>query len=337
MLYSSKPVKMNLKISMRLMVRFLILLLVTAPTFAQQKKLVLWYNQPAKDWNEALPIGNGRLGAMIFGRTGDELIQLNEQTLWTGGPVNPNPNPEAPKYLQPVRNALFKDSIGQAVKLLRKIQGPNTQMYQPLGDIILRQSLKGEVSNYYRDLNISNATATTRFTVNGVNYTREMFSSAPDQVIIIRLTSSVHNALNLSVGVHHELKFTSMLTSDNELVLKGKARINNDERRNPKPIIYEDSLHQFGMRFQFRIKAFTHDGEVGRSDSMLTISNATEAILFVSAATSYNGFDKYPDKDGRDEEKIAKDFLRASMLKNYKQLLEAHIKDYQQYFNRVIL
>src|SRR5450759_3772649 len=204
------------------MKRLLFLLLIAQSSFAQQKTLVLWYSQPAKDWNEALPIGNGRLGAMIFGRAGDELIQLNEQTLWTGGPVNLNPNPDAPKYLQPVRNALFKDSIGQAIKLLRKMQGPNTEMYQPLGDIILKQQLNGEVSNYYRDLNISNATATTRFTVNGVEYTREMFSSAPDQVIIIRLKASQPKALSFSVGVNHELKFSRMITSDNELVLKGK-------------------------------------------------------------------------------------------------------------------
>jgi alpha-L-fucosidase 2 len=319
------------------MKRLLFLLLIAQSSFAQQKTLVLWYSQPAKDWNEALPIGNGRLGAMIFGRAGDELIQLNEQTLWTGGPVNPNPNPDAPKYLQSVRNALFKDSIGQAIKLLRKMQGPNTEMYQPLGDIILKQQLNGEVSNYYRDLNISNATATTRFTVNGVEYTREMFSSAPDQVIIIRLKASQPKALSFSVGVNHELKFSRMITSDNELVLKGKARITNDERRNPKPFIYEDSLHQDGMRFQFRIKAVTKDGVVSHTDSILTISNATDVLLYVSAATSYNGFDKYPDKDGKDEEKIAKQFLQTSLKKDYKQLLDAHVKDYQKYFNRVVL
>lgn len=319
------------------MKRLLFLLLIAQSSFAQQKTLVLWYSQPAKDWNEALPIGNGRLGAMIFGRAGDELIQLNEQTLWTGGPVNPNPNPDAPKYLQSVRNALFKDSIGQAIKLLRKMQGPNTEMYQPLGDIILKQQLNGEVSNYYRDLNISNATATTRFTVNGVEYTREMFSSAPDQVIIIRLKASQPKALSFSVGVNHELKFSRMITSDNELVLKGKARITNDERRNPKPFIYEDSLHQDGMRFQFRIKAVTKDGVVSHTDSILTISNATEVLLYISAATSYNGFDKYPDKDGKDEEKIAKQFLQTSLKKDYKQLLDAHVKDYQKYFNRVVL
>ncbi len=320
--------------------RFLLLTqlcFISQSTFAQQKKLVLWYNQPAKDWNEALPIGNGRLGAMIFGRPGDELIQLNEQTLWTGGPVNPNPNPDAHNYLQPVRDLLFKDSIAQAVRLLRKIQGPNTEMYQPLGDIVLKQKLDGEVSDYRRDLNISNATATTKFTVNGVTYTREMFSSAPDQIIIIRLQSSTPKALSFAVGVNHDLKFSREVTNDNQLILKGKARITNDERRNPKPFIYEDSLHQDGMRFQFRIKAVTNDGVINHTDSMLTVSNATEVVLYISAATSYNGFDKYPDKDGKDENKIAAEYLNATLKKTYNQLLITHVNDYQKYFNRVVL
>jgi alpha-L-fucosidase 2 len=322
---------------MKKIIQLFFLLLITQASFSQQKKYVLWYNQPAKDWNEALPIGNGRLGAMIFGRPSDELIQLNEQTLWTGGPVNPNPNPDAPKYLQPVRDLLFKDSIGQAVRLLRKMQGPNTEMYQPLGDIILKQKLNGEISNYSRDLNISNATASTRFTVNGVTYTREMFSSAPDQIIVIRLQASISKALSFSVGVSHELKFSREITKDNELVLKGKARITNDERKMPKPFIFEDSLHQDGMRFQFRIKAITKDGLVDHTDSMLTISNATEVTLFVSAATSYNGFDKFPDKDGKDEAKLAKDYMNAAVKKSYNQLLIAHVNDYQKYFNRVVI
>ena len=143
------------------------------PSHAQDNShYILWYDKPAKEWNEALPIGNGRLGAMIFGRADNELIQLNEQTLWTGGPVNLNPNPEALNYLQPVRDALFKDSIAQAVRLLKKMQGPNTEMYQPLGDIMIKQKLTGEVTNHYRDLNIATATASTKFTVNGIVYSR---------------------------------------------------------------------------------------------------------------------------------------------------------------------
>ncbi len=142
--------------------------LFSAGGYAQPKPYVLWYNKPAKDWNEALPIGNGRIGAMIFGRPCTELIQLNEQTLWTGGPVDLNPNPDASKYLQQVRAELFRDSIGQAVRLLKKMQGPDTEMYQPLGDIVIKQKYSGEATNVYRDLNINDAVATTKFTADGV-------------------------------------------------------------------------------------------------------------------------------------------------------------------------
>jgi alpha-L-fucosidase 2 len=316
--------------------QWLCCLLVCGTVMAQSKEnLILWYNQPAKDWNEALPVGNGRLGAMIFGRSGNELIQLNEATLWTGGPANPDPNPDAPKYLQPVREALFGDSISQAVRLLRKMQGPNSQMYQPLGDILLQQHFTGEPQGYYRDLNIANAVSTTRFTAGGILYTREVFSSAPDQVIIIRLRSSKTGALNFSVGVHHELAYTRSVTTGNELVLKGKARITNDERRNMKSLVYEEDSHCNGMRFQFRVKAVAKSGRIGHTDSTLEIANATEVVLYVSAATSFNGYDKCPDKDGKDENQLAVHYLQNAIHKGYAQLLTAHIKDYQHYFNRV--
>ena len=228
---------------------FILLLFSVSSLSAQNKNFVLWYDKPAKDWNEALPIGNGRLGAMIFGRPDTELIQLNEQTLWTGGPVNLDPNPDAPKYLQPVRDELFRDSINKAVRLLRKMQGPNTEMYQPLGDIVIKQKYPGEASNIYRDLNIANATATSKFTADGVEYSKEIFTSAPDQVIVIRLKASKAKQLNFSVDVFHELLYKKLVTESKELVLKGKARITNDERRNPNPMIYEDSARCDGMRF----------------------------------------------------------------------------------------
>jgi alpha-L-fucosidase 2 len=321
---------------MKKLLAVILIVFSVSPLFAQNNNLTLWYNTPAKDWNEAMPIGNGRLGAMIFGRADSELIQLNEQTLWTGGPVNLNPNPAAPQYLQPVRDTLFKDSIDQAVKLLKKMQGPNTEMYQPLGDIMIRQKLNGEVTNYYRDLNISNATATTKFTVDGITYSREIFSSAPDQVIIIKLKASQAKALSFTVDVANDLKYEKSVTKLKELLLKGKARITNDERRNPKPLIYEDSANCDGMRFQFRIKAVTADGVISNTDTSLIVSNATEVILYVSAATSFNGYDKCPVKDGKDENKIAIDYLQAALKKNYVQLLTAHIKDYQHYFNRTV-
>ena len=192
---------------------------------AQQadRSKTLWYKQPAKNWNEALPIGNGGLGAMVFGRVEHELIQLNEETLWTGGPADPNPNPDALKYLPEVRKQLFSGNNDQVVKLMQKMQGPNTNMYQPLANLFLKQKIDGEVSNYLRTLNIVDAIATTSFTANGVNFKREIFSSFPDQVVVLRLSASKKNALNVSFGLGHELEHVA--STDSALTLGRVATV----------------------------------------------------------------------------------------------------------------
>lgn len=300
------------------------------------KEHLLWYNKPAGNWNEALPIGNGRLGAMIFGRVDRELIQLNEETLWTGGPVDLNPNPESHKYLADVRKLLFDGQSSKASDLMHKMQGPNTNMYQPLGDVILKQKIQGTVSKYSRNLNLANATSLTRFTVDGVTYTREYFSSAPDQVIVMRLTADKAKALNVSLSLFNELKHQVIAFANNELVLKGKARINSDERPEPKAFIYKDDLKQNGMRFQARIKVVRTDGNVS-ADSILSVSKASEILILISGATSFNGYQKYPDKDGKDENLAAVKPLNIAAIKPFKALKEAHVKDYQRYFNRVSL
>lgn len=319
-------------------IQLVIALLVSVNSFAQSPDpMLLWYNKPAKDWNEALPLGNGRLGAMVFGRAGEELIQLNEQTLWTGGPVNLNPNPEAPNYLQPVRDEIFRDSIGKAVRLLKKMQGPDTEMYQPLGDLKISQIFKGEVTNYYRDLHIGKAMATTSFEAGGVRYSRELFISAPDQVIIIRLKASQAKTLQFTVDVSHDLQYRKTVTPDHALVLSGKARITNDERRFPKPLIYEDAARCDGMRFQFRVKAVTADGKINHTDSSLLVSDATEVVLYITAATSFNGVDKCPDSEGKDEVKLATEAMNKVVKKSFNTLYATHLSDYQKYFNRVQL
>ena len=146
-----------------------------------QQNLKLLYQQPAKVWTEALPIGNGRLGAMIFGKESDELLQLNESTLWSGGPVSDQVNPDAPKYLPQVREAVFAGDYVKAAELCKKMQGVYSENYLPLGDVMIKQQFKSSSSqNYYRDLNISDAVATTRFKMDGVTYTRQIFSSSPD-------------------------------------------------------------------------------------------------------------------------------------------------------------
>jgi alpha-L-fucosidase 2 len=332
--------------SFRNLTLYLLLICLSAKLSAQKNKTnlvakasiaqTLWYTKPAKNWDEALPIGNGRLGAMIFGRTDNELIQLNEETLWTGGPVNSNPNPNAPQYLPQIRKLLFEGKNGDAVKLMKKMQGPNTNMYQPLSNVVLKQKLVGEVTNYTRTLNIANAIATTKFTVGGVEYTRTYFSSVPDQVIVMRLSANKPKAINVSFGLNNELAVRVSAEGNNELVLKGKARTYSDERRNMKPIVYEDSLHHNGMRYQTRLKVVHTDGKLS-TDSVLNVSDASEILVIISGATSYNGYNQYPDLNGKDETAIAKNFLKAAGIKPFETLKNAHIADYQYFFNRVVL
>ncbi|GAC1373119.1 MAG: glycoside hydrolase family 95 protein [Hymenobacter sp.] len=308
---------------------------VPMPAFAQLPAAhTLWYDQPAKVWEEALPLGNGRLGAMVFGRPAQELIQLNEATLWTGGPARPNPNPDAFSHLAEVRRLLFAGDNGAAVKLMRQMQGPNTNAYQPLGDLILRQPMTGQPTKYYRDLNLADATATTRFTVDGVDYTRELFVTAPGQVVAIRLTASKKKALNFSLSTKNQLDFTKAIEAKQDLVLRGKARIYADERRAMKPVVYQDDQRCNGMRYQLRIRVVKTDGQV-RADSILHISGASEALILVSGATSFNGYDKCPDQDGKDETAEALRYLNTAAGQSFQQLKAEHVKDYQQYFSRV--
>ena len=315
------------------------LILHSAGIHAQQN-LTLWYKQPARSWNEALPIGNGRLGAMVFGHATEELIQLNEETLWSGGPVNTDPNPQAPQYLDEIREALFNHEYQKAEALSKKMQGLFTESYEPLGDLMLKYNLNGEPTDYYRDLNISTAVATTRFKVNGVEYKRELFVSQPQQVMIIRLTASQKGALNFDVKTSSPLYFKNKVVSDSEIAMQGKAPSHTDPsymQTMEQPVVYNDPTGCRGMRFDLRVRAKNTDGKIQSSDSGLHISDATEVLLFVSAATSYNGYDKCPDKDGKDEVKLVEQYLSEAWPLSFEQLMKNHQADYQQYFNRVSL
>lgn len=306
-----------------------------------QAPLKLWYQQPAKVWTEALPLGNGRLGAMVFGRPDNELIQLNETTLWSGGPVKTGVNPDAPKYLEQVRGVLLADNpdYTKANALARKMQGIYSEAYLPLGDLQIKYDLKDStVSNYYRDLNISDAVATTRFTIGNVEYTRQVFSSAPDQVIVIRLTASKPGMLSFTASAKSLLHYQNKMVSSNELAMEGKAPLHEDPnyvKYNKQPVIYEDSAGHTGMRYQLRIKALNEGGSVTTDTAGVHVSNSTAVTILLSAATSFNGFDKRPDTNGADEKALARAWLQKAEKKNFQELLSAHQADFHRYFDRV--
>lgn len=318
------------------------LFLLYSTTLLAQSNLKLWYSQPAAAWTEALPVGNGRLGGMVFGNVENELIQLNESTLWSGGPVRGNVNPESPTYLPQVRQALAEENYKQATALIKHMQGLYTQSYLPLGDLLLKQDTKGAAPTaYYRDLDLQTALATTRFTINGVAYKREIFSSAPDQLMVIRLTASKPGQISFDATTRSQLRVKNSSQGANEWVMRGKAPAQAEPNYyNPKgrePIVYADTTGCKGMRFQLRLKALNTGGRVQLDTAGLHVRNATEVLLLVTATTSFNGYDKCPDKDGKDENKLAEDILRNANGKAYQTLLSRHVADYQAFFNRFSL
>jgi alpha-L-fucosidase 2 len=315
-----------------------ILFLLPLSGFSQANQK-LWYKKPARVWTEALPLGNGRLGAMVFGRINKELIQLNESTLWTGGPVRTNVNPNAYANLLLAREALFKhEDYTAANNFAKKMQGYYSESYMPLADLTIDQELQDTISTaYYRDLDISHAIVTTRFTANGVTFTRQMISSAPDQVMVIHLTANKPGALSFKLGIRNQLRHQKVVVSRNKLAMKAKApsHIEPNYVSSANPITWDDSSHTRGMRYELLVKAVNIGGSVSTDTTGITVKNATEVTVYLSAATSFNGFDKSPVTQGKDENKLARDYLSKALLKNWSALLASHTADYQKYFNRV--
>lgn len=298
--------------------------------------LRLWYSQPAAQWVEALPLGNGRLGAMVFGGVNQEHVQLNEDTLWAGAPRDWN-NPGARAVLLRVREALFRDDFEQANELCKQMQGPFTQPYLTLGDLYLNFDHEGEVSAYERDLDLDRAVASVRYTAGGVNFTRETFCSYPDQVLVMRLTSDHPGAVSFSVILQSPLRATNS-TRDGVLRVRGKAPRHVDPagHEGEDPIRY-DSDDGEGLNFEAQLHLKIVGGTLKEHGDGLTVSGADEALLVLGAATSFNGFDRSPGFEGKDAAALAAAALATATTRSYDQLLRAHVKDYRKLFARVSL
>ena len=308
-----------------------------------QSDLKLWYKYPAKEWVEALPLGNGKIGAMVFGGVEEELIQLNESSLYSGGPVKKTINPSAQSFLPSIRTALLsEENYSKAYELTKNMQGLYTESYLPLGDVFLKQNFGGaQPTAYYRDLDIQQAIATTSFTINGVKYQREIFINAPDNIMVMRLTTNRKGSLNFDLSSRSQLRYELSVSGTNELVVSGKAPARLDpsyyNAKGRESIVYADASNCNGMRYQYRMKAISNDGKVAVDTFGIHVTNATEAIIYLSAATSFNGFDKCPDSEGKNEKAIAASAIEKATKKSYTVLRQSHIGDYQKYFNRVSL
>lgn len=334
-MHSSNPSFMT-----KMIKKLSILFLLSIPLSGwAQKNLKLWYKEPAKTWTEALPLGNGKIGAMVFGGVEEDLIQLNDATYWSGGPVKTNVNPNAYESLLLAREALLKNAdYGKANEYAKKMQGYYSESYLPLGDLRISQKFKESIhtTQYQRSLNISEAIATTKFAVNGVTYQRQLFTSAPDQVMVIKLTASKAKALDIKISTSNPLKYENAKLSNNEIAMFGKAPSHAAPVyvNTKNPLTYEDANCR-GMRYALRIKGASSDGQTEADSTGLHIFNATEIIIYVVSATSFNGFDQCPASNLVDEKKISRDNLAMAAKKGWTILLNNHLRDFYNYFNRV--
>lgn len=302
-----------------------------------QSTHILWYTQPAEFFEETLVLGNGKAGASVFGGVATDSMFLNDITLWSGEPVNPDMNPEAHTCIPAIREALSNENYPLADSLQHKVQGSFSQSYAPLGTLYLRfLHEKGEPENYYRELDIEQALSTVRYEVNGVRFQREYFISQPDSVMVIRLLASKKGALSFDLDFKSQLHYT-LLPGGNEITVKGYAPYHAEPgyRGNmPNAVQFDEKR---GTRFATLLSIRNAGGKIVSKGNSIGLRNGTEAIILVSIATSFNGFDKNPATEGLDAASMAKRNLKKASAKSWKALLDAHRKDYMPFFRRVTL
>jgi alpha-L-fucosidase 2 len=298
----------------------LILISVSTFGFSQDKDLKLWYNAPAGQvWEAALPIGNGRLAAMVYGNPDNELIRLNEGTVWSGSP-NRNDNPQALAALPQIRKLLFEGKYEEASKqAAQNIQSQknNGMNYQPVGDLKLSFPGHEAFTNYYRELDLANAVVKSTYKVNGTSYTRSVFSSIPGQVIVVRLTADKQHSLTFNASLSSPQKSSVTILGNDELVLTG---ISGDKEGVPGKV-----------KFNSLVKIKANGGQINASNGMVNITGANDVTIYISIATNYVNYHDI----SADEGKIAAAYLTKALQKSYAELLKEHIASYQKYFNRV--
>lgn len=300
-----------------------------------QPNLKLWYHKPAEAWEEALPLGNAKTGAMVFGGVVHERYQLNDNTLWSGYP-DPGNNPNGPKMLPLVRQAIFDGKYDTAAALWKKMQGPYSARYLPMADLWLQMQLPDTAAkDYYRDLDLSTATTSVRYMVNGVTYHREAFISHPASVMVIKLAADKKAALNFTAVLSSKLQYTVATHANGQLLLKGKApKFVANRDTEPQQIVYDDKE---GMDFEVQVKIIPRGGSVKNANGQLKVENADAVTIYLSGATTFNGFNKSPGLQGKDPSIEASSNLKKALSRSFEQLKKEHVADYQSLFNRVKL
>ena len=306
--------------------------ILTLSASAQSTRL--HYDSPATYFEEALPIGNGSQGAMIYGGVAEEKISLNDITLWTGEPDRVVYSPDAYKSIAGIREALFREDYREADRLQRAVQGHYSQNYQPLGTLTISQSEYSDTSEYSRSLDIARALAT----VNYRGCSREYFASAPDSVMVVRMKGKKQN---LTLGYHCQLPHQQVATVSKEgvaeLTIDGYAAWTSKPNYAGGETGFQYDSNR-GVHFRTIIRVLNQDGTVRvRNNDQLQLTDCTDCIILIANATSFNGNDKDPVREGRDYKSLVRSRIDHAAAKTYDELLNRHEADYQSYFNRISL
>ncbi|MEO8361467.1 MAG: glycoside hydrolase family 95 protein, partial [Vicinamibacteria bacterium] len=290
---------------------------------------LVWFAHPAEKWENALPVGNGRLGAMVFGKTDEEQIQLNEDTYWSGGPYSTT-RTGGHKDLAEIRRLIFAGELVQAHKLFgRSMMGypVEQQKYQSLGNLMLKFPAGGQVRDYRHELDLDTAIATTTFERDGVRYRREVFASPVDQVIVVRVSADKPGRISFTAQLRGDRNQAHSNYATDYFQMNGLGA--------DGLIVTGKSADYLGvpgaLRYQSRLRAIPRGGQVSVSGDTLTIRDADEAILLIAAATNFVNYKDVSADPGARVDGV----MRAVAGKSFDQLRAAHVTEHQRLFRRV--
>ena len=293
---------------------------------AQSLPLRIWDNRPGAFFENAMPIGNGKIGAMVYGNTHYDYLSMDDITLWSGKPIDPNEDADAHKWIPQIRKALFEENYSLADSLQLRVQGHNSAWYQPLSTLCIKDlkantKQEDKSKNYYRELDLDSGLVKVSYTnEQGVNIRREYFASHPDRAIIVRITADKPQALSLQLSITSWLKHQTR-AENNTIRLTGHAQGDADST----------------VQFCNLVQARTPDGTITAHDSTLVVDNATQLTLLIVNETSYNGFDKHPVLQGAPYIERAEADLQNLQNCTFEQIKQNHTADYQELFGRVAL
>ncbi|MFM7195594.1 MAG: glycoside hydrolase N-terminal domain-containing protein, partial [Bacteroidota bacterium] len=313
-----------------------IALVATSVCLYGQSSHQLWYDKPANWFEEALVIGNGTAGATIFGGVLKDSIMLNDATLWSGEPVKADMNPEAYKHLPAIREALRREDYRAADSLNKKLQGKFSESYAPLGTMDLNFRHTGAVTNYRRELDLRNGTARVMYTSGETSFDREYFVSQPHQIMVIRLSADKPKSLSFDLGFSSLLRYKTT-AEKGTYVATGYAPVHAAPSylgNIPDAVVFDEKK---GTRFIVRFKVTTTEGKIQASGKGLTVTEATDAVIWIAISTSFNGFDKDPATAGKDHTAISATRLQQAVSTGFESVKQSHLNDFKQFYDRFSL